>query len=56
VFVVTPEDIVEVRKVAVAGNDGGMSAIAAGLSVGERVVVDGQHQVGPGTPVTPVTD
>jgi multidrug efflux system membrane fusion protein len=56
VFVVTPEDTVEVRKVTVAGNDGGMSAIAEGLSVGERVVVDGQHQVGPGSRVMPVKD
>ena len=56
VFVVTAEDTVELRKVVVAGNDNGKSAITEGLKLGERVVVDGQHQIGPGSRVMPVTD
>jgi multidrug efflux system membrane fusion protein len=52
VYVVKPDDTVEMREVTVAGSDGDMSAVSAGLQAGERVVVDGQHQLAPGTAVT----
>jgi multidrug efflux system membrane fusion protein len=48
VFVVTPENTAEMRKVTVSGSDGDKSAVATGLEPGERVVVDGQHQISPG--------
>lgn len=53
VFVVTPENKVEMRQVTTLGADGDMSAVDSGLSPGERVVVDGQHQVAPGMIVAP---
>ncbi len=51
VFVVTKDNKAEMRKVTVTGSDADKSAVTAGLSPGERVVVDGQHRLSPGTPV-----
>jgi multidrug efflux system membrane fusion protein len=51
VFVVTPENTAEIRKVTVAGSNADQSAISSGLAPGERVVVDGQHQLAPGAQV-----
>lgn len=51
VYVVKPDDTVEMRKVAVSGSDAEKSAVTAGLQPGERVVVDGQHRVSPGARV-----
>lgn len=51
VFVVTPENKAEMRTVTVSGSDGDKSAVSSGLQPGERVVVDGQHQLSPGAPV-----
>jgi multidrug efflux system membrane fusion protein len=51
VFVVTPDDKAEMRTVTVAGADGDKSAIATGLQPGEKVVIDGQHQLSPGAKV-----
>jgi multidrug efflux system membrane fusion protein len=51
VFVITPENKAEMRKVTVTGSDADKSAVTMGLSPGERVVVDGQHRLSPGTPV-----
>jgi multidrug efflux system membrane fusion protein len=51
VFVVTPESKAEIRKVTVAGSNADQSAISSGLAPGERVVVDGQHQLAPGAQV-----
>ena len=48
VFVVKNDNTVEMRNVTTAGTNGDMSAISAGLQAGERVVVDGQHQLAPG--------
>ena len=52
VFVVKDDNTVEMRPVTTAGTDGEMSAVSVGLRAGERVVVDGQHQLAPGTKVT----
>jgi len=41
-YVVKPDQTVELRKVTVASVDGERTAISAGLQPGERVVVDGQ--------------
>lgn len=51
VFVVTPDNKAEMRKVTVAGSDADRSAVTAGLSPGERVVVEGQHRLSPGAAV-----
>src|SRR5688572_804702 len=51
VFVVTPENKAEMRKVTVTGSDADKSAVTAGLAPGERVVVEGQHRLSPGAPV-----
>jgi multidrug efflux system membrane fusion protein len=51
VFVVTPDNKAEMRKVTVSGSDADKSAIIVGLQPGERVVVEGQHRLSPGAPV-----
>jgi multidrug efflux system membrane fusion protein len=51
VFVVTPENKAEMRKVTVTGSDADNSAVTAGLQPGERVVVEGQHRLSPSVPV-----
>ncbi len=52
VFVVKEDNTVEMRAVTAAGTDGDMSAVSEGLQAGERVVIDGQHQLAPGMPVS----
>lgn len=51
VFVVRDDDTVEMRSVVSAGSNGDTTLISAGLQPGERVVVDGQHQLAPDAPV-----
>jgi membrane fusion protein, multidrug efflux system len=52
VFVITPENNAEMRKVTVTGSDAEKSAVTVGLAPGERVVVEGQHRLSPGAPVS----
>jgi multidrug efflux system membrane fusion protein len=47
VFVVTSDNKAEMRNVTVSGSNGDKSAVSMGLQPGERVVVDGQHQLAP---------
>ncbi|HWK64390.1 MAG TPA: efflux RND transporter periplasmic adaptor subunit [Rhizobiaceae bacterium] len=51
VYVVRGDDTVEVRPVTVVLAEGGNSAVSAGLSDGERVVVDGQTHLKQGSKV-----
>ncbi|MBP2315866.1 efflux RND transporter periplasmic adaptor subunit [Azospirillum soli] len=51
VYVVKPDDTVEVRPVTVGRTQDGLAVIASGLSAGERVVVDGQSRLYPGAKV-----
>jgi multidrug efflux system membrane fusion protein len=51
VFVITPDNKAEMRKVTVSASNGDKSAVSVGLQPGERVVVDGQHRLSPGAPV-----
>ena len=51
VFVVKDDNTAEVRNVTTAGANGDMTAIVSGLQAGERVVIDGQHQLAPGATV-----
>lgn len=51
VFVIKDDNTAEMRNVTTAGTNGDMTAIASGLQAGERVVIDGQHQLAPGAAV-----
>lgn len=51
VYVVKPDDTVEIRNVAVSRSQDGLAVIAEGLQAGERVVVDGQSRLYPGAKV-----
>lgn len=52
VYVVKPDNTVEMRTVAVARTYGELAVIGNGLTAGERVVVDGQSRLFPGAPVS----
>lgn len=49
VFRIKPDDTVEVEPVTVGGVSGGAAIVAGGLSPGDRVVVDGQYRLQPGS-------
>jgi multidrug efflux system membrane fusion protein len=51
VFVVKPDFTVELRTVTVTRSAGDLSVVAQGVKSGEKVVVDGQLQLVPGTKV-----
>ncbi|AIB13684.1 multidrug transporter (plasmid) [Azospirillum argentinense] len=51
VYVVKPDDTVEIRNVTVARSQEGIAVIADGVQAGERVVVDGQSRLYPGAKV-----
>ena len=53
VFVVKPDFTVESRPVTVARTFGDLAVISKGVTPGEKVVTDGQLQLGPGTIVEP---
>jgi len=52
VFVVKPDQTVDLRPVAVARSSGGESVIKTGLSAGEIVVTDGQLRLVPGSRIS----
>ena len=54
VFVVGPDNKVEIRGVQATGWQGNQWLIENGLREGERVVVEGLHLLAPGAPVKPV--
>ncbi len=51
-YVIKPDNTVDVRPVSVAQISDGQALIDSGLSANERVVVDGQYKLQPGTNVT----
>jgi multidrug efflux system membrane fusion protein len=51
VFVIKPDDTVELRPVTVDRSVGDQTVIASGLKAGERVVTDGQMRLTPGAEV-----
>jgi membrane fusion protein, multidrug efflux system len=55
-FVIKPDNTVEMRPVETGQNDRGQVLVTKGLSAGERVVVDGQLRLQPGTPVQATED
>ena len=52
-YVIRPDSSVEMRPIDVAQLRDGIALIDSGLSVGERVVVDGQYKLRPGVRVDP---
>src|SRR5262249_14032446 len=50
-YVITPNNTAEMRPIEVGQIDGGQALIKTGLQEGERVVVDGQYKLQPGSPV-----
>jgi membrane fusion protein, multidrug efflux system len=50
-FVIKPDDTVEMRKVEVSQTEQGVAEIKKGLSAGERIVVEGQFRLEQGTKV-----
>jgi len=50
-FVVTPEGVAELRPLQVARIEDGLALIDSGLQAGDRVVVDGQYRLQPGSKV-----
>jgi multidrug efflux system membrane fusion protein len=55
-FVIRPDNTVEMRSVETGQDDRGQVLVTKGLSAGERVVVDGQLRLQPGTPVQATED
>jgi membrane fusion protein, multidrug efflux system len=51
IFVIKPDMTVDMRIVEVAQSDQDLAVIAKGLAAGERIVVDGQYRLEPGTKV-----
>jgi len=52
VYVINADNTVSVRTISVGPTDGNMAAVNSGLSVGERVVVDGTDRLRDGAHVT----
>jgi multidrug efflux system membrane fusion protein len=52
VFVVTPDKKAEMRKVGLVGVEGDRTALASGVTAGDRVIVEGQMRLVGGTSVT----
>jgi multidrug efflux system membrane fusion protein len=51
IYVIAPDQSVQVRAVQVAQITQGQALISSGLKAGEQVVVDGQYRLQPGTHV-----
>jgi multidrug efflux system membrane fusion protein len=51
-YVINPDDTVSIRQIKVAQVSDGQALIDSGLNTNERVVVDGQYKLQPGTHVT----
>jgi multidrug efflux system membrane fusion protein len=51
-WVVKPEGIAEARPIRVGPTAGDQTIVVSGLAEGERVVVNGQYKLRPGSPVT----
>src|SRR6516164_3014347 len=51
-YVINPDDTVTIRQIKVAQISDGQALIDSGLNANERVVVDGQYKLQPGTHVT----
>lgn len=52
VFVITPDETVRMQSVSVSQIQDGVALIESGLTAGERVVVDGQYRLRPGSKIS----
>jgi len=50
-YVIKPDQTVEIRPIKVGQTREGVAVIEDGLAAGERIVVDGQYKLKPGTRV-----
>lgn len=55
VYVVKPDETVEMRPITAGGTAAGMTLVKQGLEPGERIILDGQYKVQPGVKVQPIT-
>ena len=53
VYLVKPDNTIELRQTRIARSDGDMSAVASGLEPGDSVVTEGQQRLKPGVTVVP---
>ena len=53
VYLVKPDNTIELRPTRIARSDGNMSAVASGLEPGDSVVTEGQQRLKPGVTVVP---
>jgi multidrug efflux system membrane fusion protein len=51
-YVINPDGVAELRPIAVSQVSNGQALVDSGLAAGERVVVDGQYKLQPGSRVT----
>lgn len=56
VYIVKPDQTVEIRNVAIRRNWGSWALVTSGLAPGDRVVTDGQLRLSPGAKITEKTD
>lgn len=54
VYVVMPDMTVEMRAITTGGTEAGAMLVEKGLTPGEKIVVDGQYKLQPGTKVQPL--
>jgi membrane fusion protein, multidrug efflux system len=54
VYVVKPDDTVEMRSVTAGGTIDNKTLIEAGLTPGETIVLDGQYKLQPGSKIQPI--
>jgi membrane fusion protein, multidrug efflux system len=55
-YVIKPDNTVERRTVEVASMQDGLAVITKGLTIGEKIVVDGQYRLTEGARVNPTTE
>jgi multidrug efflux system membrane fusion protein len=53
VYVVKPDNTIELRQTKIARSDGDLSAVGSGLEPGDAVVTEGQQRLKPGVTVAP---
>jgi membrane fusion protein, multidrug efflux system len=55
VYVVKPDQTVDMRSITAGGTVAGMTLVKQGLGPGEKIILDGQYKVQPGVKVQPIT-
>lgn len=55
VYTVKPDQTVEMRPIAAGGTVAGKTLVEKGLASGEKIIIDGQYKLQPGSKIQPVT-